>query len=519
MEIKTDTNYIRNIKCSDAYTESRADYTLPDYLGDMRKILFTDASLRPSGRFAGGDEVEFSGVVVYNVIYLDAEGNLCSAEFSSDYDYSVKCSGETYKESTSETRISNYAVRLMSPRKISAIASLVGVVRISESDSLSVSGSAFEGDCVPEVNTKSVAIRRTGLSATAEREYAEQLTHLEGAIADEVSVIYSDAEPWIDSVEVNGDSVNLKGKISVMAVVKNGDLPAYSIEKSIPFEENLEFEGADLYLSMLPEALVTSLTSNINATDDGCEIVMNVIVEFYAVGEGNDRIDVITDGYLKTAQTENKYEDIAFSRLISASSVKGTHNAEIDRSEIESDSINEIIFLTATPKIEQVQANEDGVSIVGEIRYSGIASEIIDDKISYVSLKFTSPFGTNIDIDCQNCENLRPEARVVARGASATLDKNKIYAGCTLESVAVLCAEGCERVLSSSVKVDGTSFESDEASVTVYYPDSTDTLFSVAKRFHTSSLKLAGDNNISDLVFAGDNPEGKLLGVKKLLIY
>ena len=85
--------------------------------------------------------------------------------------------------------------------------------------------------------------------------------------------------------------------------------------------------------------------------------------------------------------------------------------------------------------------------------------------------------------------------------------------------MAVLCAEGCERVLSSSVKVDGTSFESDEASVTVYYPDSTDTLFSVAKRFHTSSLKLAGDNNISDLVFAGDNPEGKLLGVKKLLIY
>ena len=42
--------------------------------------------------FAGGDEVEFSGIVVYNVVYLDAEGELCSAEFSSDYDYSVKCS-------------------------------------------------------------------------------------------------------------------------------------------------------------------------------------------------------------------------------------------------------------------------------------------------------------------------------------------------------------------------------------------------------------------------------------------
>ena len=86
METKTDVSFTRNIKCADVYTESQADYALPDYLGDVRKILFTEAALRPSGRFAGGDEVEFSGVVVYNVVYLDAENNLSSAEFTSDYD-------------------------------------------------------------------------------------------------------------------------------------------------------------------------------------------------------------------------------------------------------------------------------------------------------------------------------------------------------------------------------------------------------------------------------------------------
>ena len=126
MEIKRNSEFTRNVKCSDVYTESVADYSLPDYLGDVRKILFTDAALRPSGRFAGGDEVEFSGVVVYNVVYLDADNNLSSVEFTSDYDYSVKCSAENYKDSISNTRVSNYAVRLMGPRKMSARASLVG---------------------------------------------------------------------------------------------------------------------------------------------------------------------------------------------------------------------------------------------------------------------------------------------------------------------------------------------------------------------------------------------------------
>ena len=130
MEIKKDISYKKSTKCQDVYTESQVDYVLPDYMGDMRKILFTEATVRPSGKFAGGEAVEMSGIVVYNVIYLDSDGALSSVEFSSDYDYSVKCSGDNYNDSVAATRVSNYAIRLIGPRKISARASLVGSVRL-----------------------------------------------------------------------------------------------------------------------------------------------------------------------------------------------------------------------------------------------------------------------------------------------------------------------------------------------------------------------------------------------------
>ena len=54
---------------TDIYTETGADYSLPDYNGDVRKILFTEASVRPSGSFENGDNIGFSGIIVYNLIY------------------------------------------------------------------------------------------------------------------------------------------------------------------------------------------------------------------------------------------------------------------------------------------------------------------------------------------------------------------------------------------------------------------------------------------------------------------
>ena len=66
---------------------------------------------------------------------------------------------------------------------------------------------------------------------------------------------------------------------------------------------------------------------------------------------------------------------------------------------------------------------------------------------------------------------------------------------------------------------EGEIFETDCAKITVYYPTADDTLFSVAKRFHTSPIKVARDNEITETVFASDNPTGSLSGVKRVIIY
>lgn len=519
MEIKTDVSYLRNTKCSDVYTESQADYILPDYMGDMRKILFTDATLRPSGRFAGGDEVEFSGVVVYNVIYLDSEGELCSVEFTSDYDYTVKCSGESYNDSIANTRVSNYAVRLIGPRKISARASLVGSVRLSESCSTGVTGNAFDGGSTPELKRGSLNIRVSKPSAVCEREFAECLVRLDGAIADEIIVIYPCAEILVDDMRAEDDAVTVKGKIRMSAVIKNADEVAYGAEKQVNFEEKVDFEGCESLISLTPQLSVCSVKASVNADDSGCEVVLSGIAELCVIGEGNQHIDVMLDGYLKECPTDNSYEELGYTELVDSTSVKGSHNAEISRADIEAEGVREILFLTVTPRLERVECESGRVTLLGEIRYSGIATEVTNDKLSYAGVKFSSPFATNVNLNCQNTDNLRIEADVQAMNCSATLDTDKLYATCTLESHVVALEESSCTTLCSMTRREGEKYESAGSTVTVYYPTGDDTLFSVAKRFHSSCLKVARDNDISDTVFAADNPSGSLAGVKKLIIF
>lgn len=519
MENKNEVSYLKNIKCADVYTESQADYTLPEYQADVRKILFSRVTLRPSGRFAGGEEVEFSGVAVYNVVYLDAEGGIGSAEFTSDYDYSVKCSSDSYKDSVADTRVASFAVRLVGPRKMSAKASLVGSVRITECGEMTVSGDGFSGSMSAEVDTVMAKIRQSLPSAVCEREYAELVTRLDGAISDEVSVVYSEGEATVDSLEASEDSVLIKGKLRMTAVIKNGDAPAFTAEKQVSFEESVELSGVTPSMELIPDLQVTSIKPSVNADESGVEVVMSGIVELCVIAEGNSQIELIRDGFLTDCPTDNSYESFNYSTFAALATEKGTHSGEISRAELECEGLRDVIFLTSTPKIESVEQADGVVTVLGEVRYSGVASEDFGDSLTYTGIKFSSPFAVNVNIDCQNCDKIQLEPTVRAYDARTNVDAEKLYATCTLETSVLVTEEKSLSVLSSMTRMEGESYKSEGAKITVYYPTKDETLFSVAKRFHTSTVKVAKDNDITESVFSEENPGGILTGVKKLIIY
>lgn len=516
--MKTEFEFTRNNKLADVYTDSSTDFLLPDYNGNVKKLLYTSAELRPSGKFADGDSVEFSGIVVYDVIYLDSDDIISSVSFTSDYDYSVKCSSEKYKDSYADTKISNYSFRLNGPRKISAKASIVGSVKLTEADEISLGGTAFNGNYEPELDERVVKLQKTLVSQTKERDFAESIATLDGSAHEDVTVIFSHAESMCDSMEYSDGEINLKGRIRIIAVIKNDDEPLFTVEKFIPFEEMLVIENADEYMKFIPELAISSLTSNVNATENGCDVVVSVILELSVIGEGNYRQNMVVDSYLKSHQTENEYENFSYNEVENVFSTRLNHACELSKGELEAQGLREILFLTATPKIENTEFAEDSIIIRGEMKYQGVATEMReDDKVGYITLKHSAPFEISIPTECSEC-NLRFDTRVFTHSSSASFDLNNIYLSSVIDSYVTAINAGNEKILKSATVKDDSPIEANGSHITVYYPSESETLFEVAKKFHTSKSRIATNNLISQEVFADDNPKGKLLGVKKLII-
>lgn len=109
------------------WTESSGDFSLPDYMPQIAKMLKVEARIIPSGKYIGSDRAEFSGSVVYSVLYTGEDGVPSYTNLSSDYEYSVPLGAaadcdevEIYDEPTIEST----TVRPSGPRKLLSEAEL-----------------------------------------------------------------------------------------------------------------------------------------------------------------------------------------------------------------------------------------------------------------------------------------------------------------------------------------------------------------------------------------------------------
>lgn len=514
--MNSEREFVRTIVRPDAIAESSGEYVMPDYQSDVRKILFSEAEIRPAGKFPCEDEVEFTGIVVYNVIYSDAEGKISGISFNSDYRLTVKLPNDNIENVFCEPRITNFALRLLSPRKLSAKCSVCASVRMNERQTFNVSGDAVEQKTLEKLE-RSVNLRVSSSSATGEREIAEEIKKLEGAIEDEVKVIYIKAVPASASARLNGEEATVGCRIKISALIENGDDSIFLAEKTVDIEQTLSYEGADGDTKLIPTILITSERANVRADEDGCTVIADVICEITVRGEGNTPVAIMSDAYLTDRPTANSYSDYKYSEIFDVLELNERHSAEINRSEIEEGLLREIPFVKAEPRLESVNVENGVAAVRGEVKYSGIASETNDDgSVSYSPIKYTAPFEKNVNLNCQKSDNLTVDARLYSFEADANIDANKIYLSSLLGVTLVASEDKCERILTECSAIDGEKYESAGACVTVYYPDDTETLFEVAKRFHVSLDRLA-ENNPAAVSAVNDGLAHPT--VKKLLIF
>ena len=496
--------------------ESSCEYILPDYLGDVKKVVLTTAKAQPSGQFESDGELECAGIVTYDVVYLDSENKLSCASFSSDYDFSLKKPSENYTDAYTMTELSNFAIRLTGPRRMIAKSNVTSEICVIEKWNHEERGNAFSESETLEKITRELNVESGVKSEITEREYAEEVASIEGVSADEIEVITSSAYVRIsESIPVK-DGVNVKGELIVTALIRTPDSSVFAIRREIPFDETVSISTDGENLSAIADVKVTSLNISANDGEGGSSLVANAIAEFSALTLFNEAVTVISDAYLKNCDTVSEYENVKVQSLVACETKSDSINVKIPLKELGIENVKEIFALNQDFRSLGLKREGNAVYFTGEIAFSGVACEILEDGEPHIiGLKFEHPVEINVNNNCQNSDSSRVFAKISPAGCEWEIEGECLNVLVRYNLSYSISEEDNVRCLASCEIVENTEFKKKASRVSVYYPDENETLFEIAKKFHTSVQDIARDNMITEATSLGMPVKS---GYKKLII-
>ena len=506
--------------CDMGHTDSTAEWQLPDYQGDIKKILLQKARLLPTGKYAGAGAFEVAGTVEYTLLYADSENKLTSAVFTSEYGFSMPIDEERFLSATPDVRISGFTMRLGGPRKISAKCALSCRAWVSMLEEVCLDGDALSEEAGAQKLFESVSVFSRLDSLVAEREFTDELIKVNAENPDDVNVIVAGGSVRVTEARAVEGGVMLVGVVELTALVSTPDEPAVAISKSIPFEELIPLEGAMEGMSAIGGGVMGSISTTVNGEGDGgVSIGVSAGAELSASVQCGEGVSLVADAYNCDFESENSYGEFLYSEHIESATVPLSVSVSSQKKDIIGSGVREILAAEPTVKLSEVKRSQNGISISGEITVSGVACQENDDgKEEYSSFKFSSPIEENVNISCQLPENAVVEVKLVPHTASVQLDSSRLAAKCELSLSYVAVEPKRARVLLGSKLSSERLPKNGGSTVTVYFPEHGDTLWTIAKKYRTTVRDIAVLNSLSESVMADfDKPSG-LRSVRRLII-
>jgi hypothetical protein len=373
-------------------------------------------------------------------------------------------------------------------------------------------------DYEPEFLSQNVGVMSMTFASSDTRELEEEIASLDGAIADEVEILLCDATAGVQSYEKTDRGITLKGNVRIDLLYRNADASPIRIEKEIAYNDEVPLDYANDFETVEPRMEIFNMKSAVVPTDDGVRLVATLGCVTRVRGAKNSALTLVSDAFLKERGTVNEYSDFNYSEHVCSGSSEDKIEFSFPLSDTELDGFDEVLYSGAVAHIDECEICENVVKIRGEIRFSGIACQVnADERQIFMPIKFAAPFEQNVNINCQNTGNMRINRHVSVNDVRMEIDANHLSATAVVMSSVSLSVDRKKRCLGSSYITD-EEYSRDASVVTVYYPDSSESLFDIARRFHVSVRSIAEGNRLTETVFSSQTDSLGPLGVDRLII-
>ena len=482
-----------------AHKDGSAEYLLSDYEEDIKRILYTDVRLVPSGCFGASGNMTAIGSVEYRVVYLSVGEGLGGVTFTTDYEIPISCSDETAKgECTVELLASS--VRPLSGRRLQGKYTLAARYACKVEEDLTPTGDAMEEEgCV--LLSRKIKVPVVDTVSAEEREYAEVLckSRREG------KYLFSDADCRVERIaEANGGYV-VSGTVTVSALADREEEGVCTEEVKIPFEEFVVCENMSEGARVCGVCHLKSLVLNEHAEEESFVCVASAICRLELKILREESCTLIRDLYSTERAFEVSYRDVCYPTDASMHRVDFSVEHKVKREAMETPEMNEILLCRADLRQATYLADADGMHLDAEASVTVLGCSTKEDG--------TRSF-------CRHVERIPVRALAPMSGLSSDTKLTPVASGTkcravfdgdTLEiSLEHPCTvlgmrEENARAVTHAQSGEMLTRERAEDELWVLYPDSN--LWDTAKRHHLSLDKICADNSISIGEKEADAPE------------
>ena len=506
-------------------TDISGDFSLPDYQPEIKRLLRIRASVLPAGKYCGINEIDVNGGINYFVLYTGNDDKLYCAPLSTEYSFSVPLDGGDFSSEDMlclcNTEVDSATGRVTAPRRLNIKSRLKSNVKAYAD---TTPGGAYDSDSL----TPGSIERLIGSldSCRILSAIGEPLQLADDIIPDirngNMRVVCAEGEVFVSGTGAVQGGVTCRGELNLklmlspvydeqeeqeQAVVSADTLPTV-ITRKIPFSQTIEIDGADVGYDSYAYGSCSELSVEI---DEGhIHVEAGVILEVTA--QKNETVSYVKDMYSTRHSCDCKYKDISTESAVRCINGNFTQSDSLPLSESGIDPAARIIDVSGDAVIEGATVDEERCVITGKSRYHLILCR--DGEYSFAEIELPFRYETEGAPSGSVCHGT-----VTVMTCRARMDGERVGIDAELAPALRIFKKQNITMLTDAEFKDGGADEAltrRRGEYVVCFPSDEDTLWSIAKKYHSPMATLSVANSLSGT--ASPDSRESIEGIRYLIV-
>ncbi len=468
-----------------------ADFSLPDYYPDIRKVLKCKAIPRITNKNLSGNNLSFDGVVSVTIFYCDDNGKINAFEYSSTFEKSKELGNDVENARITVTPKCEYInCRAISNRKID----IHGAISISV-----IAQKKISTEIISDIEDKNIEILRDFLPATSPTGYAEKyiLIEEECEIGDENGgdiILRYDADAKIGECKTTNGKVIVKGEVVFnLRFSANGEIKC--MQNQIPFSQILDIETIGENCEAETEAIICFLDAKPKTDKEGKfkSVALNIKLLLSAETYCVDDIPIIIDAYSRKKKSEVSKNNISVKKMIKKINEVFSCKKKID---IEEGNISSVIDNWCDIKITGTKISDKTAVINGNVIASFITSDT-DNTSRYFEKIIEFEYKYSIDTDYNNL-SISPKIYINSCGYTI-LGENSLEIRCELNVCAsIFVCSNTEAVNNLKIYDTPNEYKPNDSAMVIYFASKGERLWDIAKKYCSSGNDIKKLNEMTE---------------------